>query len=67
MKISEKLEANWKAGLYTLVKNTAHNQFTLFTTKDRDGDLRRSDWRCSENYALYSDVDGIGIRPRALL
>jgi hypothetical protein len=66
MKFSEKLEALWKAGKWPLVKDTERNQFTLFTTKDLQGHLRRSNFSGTEREALYQHVGKYGLRPESI-
>lgn len=59
MKTSEKLEANWKAGLYTMVKDLDEDTYALFTTKDESGNVRNSYWKRTEEEALFSGVEAL--------
>jgi len=61
MKFSEKLEANWKAGKYTLVKDLADGEFALFTTKDQRGSVRNTLWTSQEKDTLFAHTHDVTI------
>jgi len=61
MKFSEKLEANWKAGKYTLVKDLADGEFALFTTKDQRGSVRNTLWTSQEKDTLFAHTQDVTI------
>ena len=62
MKFSEKLEANYQAGLFTRVQRE-NGDFQLFSTKDCEGELRRSGWWNIEKDAIscQGDKDGCSL------
>lgn len=61
MKFSEKLEANWKVGKYTLVKDLHDGEFALFTTKDRRGSIRNTLWASQEKDTLFDHTHDVTI------
>lgn len=63
MKFSEKLEANWKARKWPLVKDLDEDTYSLFTTKDIHGNVRNSYWCLTEQGALYSGIADLAYRP----
>lgn len=52
MNIYDQLIANWEAGYYTVVQS--EGSFIIFSTKDRDGNLRNSSWYSSIEEAKNS-------------